>query len=318
MKSVLFIVIPCYNEEAVIEETSKRLNEKMHQLISNNLIHENSKVLFVNDGSKDKTWSLIQQIHSTNPLFTGVQLAHNKGHQNALLAGLMVAKEYADVVISMDADLQDDVNVIEDMIRKYLEGDEIVYGVRSSRKKDTFFKRFTAESFYRVMSVCGVETVFNHADYRLTSKRVLESLSEFSEVNLFLRGIFPIMGYQSSIVEYERNERFAGESKYPLKKMISFAWEGITSFTVTPLKAISVMGIIVSLGSIIALIYSLFSKLGGVTVPGWTSIMCSIWLVGGLQLFCLGTIGEYIGKIYQEVKRRPRYIIADNLLEENK
>lgn len=312
----LYLVVPCYNEEEVLPETTKRLNDKMERMCREGLIDDGrSKVLYVNDGSKDRTWELIQQIHRENPRFTGISLAHNMGHQNALLAGLMTAKDYADAVISMDADLQDDVEVLDEMIKKYMDGNDVVYGVRSSRKKDTFFKRFSAESFYRVMSAMGVKTVFNHADYRLTSKRVLESLKDFREVNLFLRGIFPLIGYTSDVVLYERNERFAGESKYPFKKMLAFAWDGITSFTVKPLKAISVIGILISFISLLFLLHFLLTKLLGYTVQGWTSVICSIWLVGGLQLFCLGIIGEYIGKIYGEVKQRPRYIIEENLLD---
>lgn len=312
----LYLVVPCYNEEEVLPETTKRLNDKMERMCREGLIDDGrSKVLYVNDGSKDRTWELIQQIHRENPRFTGISLAHNMGHQNALLAGLMTAKDYADAVISMDADLQDDVEVLDEMIKKYMDGNDVVYGVRSSRKKDTFFKRFSAESFYRVMSAMGVKTVFNHADYRLTSKRVLESLKDFREVNLFLRGIFPLIGYTSDVVLYERNERFAGESKYPFKKMLAFAWDGITSFTVKPLKAISVIGILISFISLIFLLQFLLTKLLGYTVQGWTSVICSIWLVGGLQLFCLGIIGEYIGKIYGEVKQRPRYIIEENLMD---
>lgn len=261
---------------------------------------------------------MIEEIHRENPLFTGISLAHNRGHQSALLAGLLTVKDYADVVISMDADLQDDIEVLDKMVEEYNHGNEIVYGVRSSRKKDSIFKKFTAEAFYHIMNVMGVEIVFNHADYRLTSKKVLESLSGFREVNLFLRGIFPSIGYKHTTVLYERNERFAGESKYPLKKMLSFAWEGITSFTVSPLRLIAGLGILISFVSLCAFIWSIVEKLIGYTVAGWTSILCSIWLLGGLQLFCLGIIGAYIGKIYEEVKQRPRFILEKNLLEEEK
>lgn len=316
MRDTLYIVVPCYNEEEVLRETTNRLKAKLSSMIEAGLIASASKVLYVNDGSKDRTWELVEEIHREDPFFTGISLAHNRGHQNALLAGLLTAKDKADVVISMDADLQDDIEVIDEMIRKYREGYDVVYGVRSSRKKDSFFKRFTAQSFYRLMSLMGVETVYNHADYRLTSKRVLESLEGYQEVNLFLRGIFPEIGFRSTTVEYERNERFAGESKYPLKKMLSFAWEGITSFTVRPLQFISGLGVLVSVVSFICLIVFIVNKFFGETVTGWASLICSVWLVGGLQLFCLGIIGEYVGKIYYETKRRPRFIIDKNLLED--
>lgn len=316
MESILYLVIPCYNEQEVLRETARHLEEKLGRMIGAGLVSEESKVVFVNDGSKDQTWELIEELHRENPMFTGISLAHNRGHQTALLAGLLTAKDYADIVISMDADLQDDIEVLDQMVEEYKKGNEIVYGVRSSRKKDTFFKRFTAESFYHIMNFMGVEIVFNHADYRLTSRKVLENLKDYREVNLFLRGIFPSIGYRHTTVLYERKERFAGESKYPLKKMLAFAWEGITSFTVSPLKMIAGLGIVISLVSLCALIWSLVVKFAGYTVPGWTSILCSIWLLGGLQLFCLGIIGAYIGKIYEEVKQRPRFILERNLLEE--
>lgn len=316
MGECLYIVVPCYNEVEVLRETTNRLKVKLSKMIEAGLISTSSKVLYVNDSSTDRTWALIEDIHSEDRLFSGISLAHNQGHQNALLAGLLTAKDYADIIISMDADLQDDIEVIDEMVQKHREGYDVVYGVRSSRKTDTFFKRFTAESFYKMMDFMGVETVYNHADYRLTSKRVLESLDEYQEVNLFLRGIFPAIGFQSTTVEYERKERFAGESKYPLKKMISFAWQGITSFTVRPLQLISGLGIVVSVVSMFFLIMFIINKFFGYTVTGWASMICSIWLVGGLQLFCLGIIGEYVGKIYYETKRRPRFIIDKNLLED--
>lgn len=315
-KEVLYIVIPCYNEEEVLQETTKELKTKLEKLIKDKVISEKSKVMYVNDGSKDKTWELIKTIKNKEKLFTGISLSRNRGHQNALLAGLMTAKEYADIIISMDADLQDDINAIDEMIKKYYEGNEIVYGVRSARKKDTFFKRFTAESFYKIMNKLGVEVVFNHADYRLTSKKVLNDLENFEEVNLFLRGIFPLIGYKSDVVYYERNERFAGESKYPLKKMINFAVDGITSFSVKPIRLILNVGIIIFIISIIMIIYALINKIIGNTVSGWTFIVCSIWLIAGVQILSLGVIGEYIGKIYNETKRRPKYIIEHNLEEE--
>ena len=278
-------------------------------------ISENSKVIYVNDGSKDKTWELIQKIHKEEKLFTGICLSRNRGHQNALLAGLMSAKKYADVVISMDADLQDDINAMDEMLDKYYTGNEIVYGVRSARKKDTWFKRVTAEGFYKFMEKMGVEIVYNHADYRLTSKNVLNYLENYREVNLFLRGMFPLIGFKSDIVYYERNERFAGKSKYPLKKMLSFAWDGITSFSIRPIKMILNLGVIIFIVSVIILIYSLIVKFLGHTVPGWTFIICSIWIVAGLEMLSLGIIGQYIGKIYNETKQRPRYIISCNLNE---
>lgn len=316
-KEILYIVIPCYNEEEVLEETTKKLKIKLEKLISDKIITEKSRVMYVNDGSKDKTWEIIKDINKKEKLFTGISLSRNRGHQNALLAGLMTAKKYADFVISMDADLQDDINAIDEMIEKYYEGNEIVYGVRSSRKKDTFFKRFTAESFYKIMNKLGVEVVFNHADYRLTSKKVLDNLENFEEVNLFLRGMFPLIGYKSDIVYYERNERFAGESKYPLKKMINFAVDGITSFSIKPIRLILNVGIIIFIISIIMILYALINKIIGNTVSGWTFIVCSIWLIAGVQMMSLGVIGEYIGKIYNETKRRPKYIIEYNLEEKD-
>ena len=312
-KKVLYIVVPCYNEEEVLHETTKQLKEKIKSLIKKNVISPESKVMYVNDGSKDNTWPIIKEISQKEKLFTGISLSKNRGHQNALLAGLMTAKEYADIVISMDADLQDDINAIDEMIEKSYNGYDIVYGVRSSRKKDTFFKKFTAEGFYKIMAKMGVEIVFNHADYRLTSKRVLNNLEEYGEVNLFLRGIFPLIGYKTDIVYYERKERFAGKSKYPLKKMLNFAWDGITSFSIKPIKLILSIGIIILFLSMLVIIYSIIMKIIGRTVSGWTFIMCSIWFIAGVQMVSLGVIGEYIGKIYSETKKRPRYFISENL-----
>lgn len=310
--NTLYVVVPCYNEEEVLEETTKRLKEKLNNLIKTKQINKDSKVMYVNDGSKDKTWELIKKI-SNDSMFTGISLSRNRGHQNALLAGLMTAKEKADIIISMDADLQDDINAIDEMLKKYNEGNEIVYGVRSSRKKDTWFKKTTAEFFYKFMKLMGVDIIFNHADYRLTSKKVLNELEKFDEVNLFLRGIFPLIGYKYDIVYYERNERFAGTSKYPLKKMLNFAWDGITSFSVKPIRFILTLGIAIFVISIILIIYSLISKLLGNTVDGWTFLSCSIWFATGIQMLSLGIIGEYIGKSYSETKRRPRYIISEDL-----
>lgn len=314
MKETLYLVIPCYNEEEVLRETSKRLLEKINKMIDHEQISENSKILFVNDGSKDRTWDIIEELHNSNCIFSGINLSRNRGHQNALLSGLMTAKEYADMVISLDADLQDDVDVIEKFVEEYYSGSDVVYGVRSSRKTDTFFKRTTALGFYKVMNNLGVNVVYNHADYRLMSKRALEGLAEFKEVNLFLRGIVPLIGYKHSIVEYERHERFAGESKYPLKKMLAFAVDGITSFSIKPIRLISFLGFGIFFMSVIALIYSLVVKFLGKTQIGWTSLVISIWMIGGIQLLSLGVIGEYIGKIYNETKARPRYIIKDKLI----
>ncbi len=306
----LYIVVPCYKEEAVLPETAKRLRKKLHSLLEAGKISDKSRVMFVNDGSRDRTWEIISQLHEEEPaVFSGVNLARNRGHQNALLAGLMTAVNHADMVISMDADLQDDVDAVDAMVDAYHNGYDVVYGVRSSRKTDTFFKRFTAEGFYKLMKGLGVDIVFNHADYRLMSKRALEGLAEFGEVNLFLRGIVPQIGYPWTTVEYERHERFAGESKYPLKKMLAFAFDGITSFSIKPMRLILVLGVVVFAVSILMLLYALISKLSGSTTAGWTSMMGSIWLIGGIQLLSLGVIGEYIGKIYSETKRRPRFII---------
>lgn len=306
---ILYLVIPCYNEEAVLPETAKQLLAKMNSMIERNIISPESRIMFVNDGSKDRTWELIQELHESNSIYSGVKLSRNKGHQNALLAGLLTAKEKADMTISLDADLQDDVNVIDEMVEKYYAGNDIVYGVRSARKTDTFFKKFTAQGFYRIMQAMGVDIVYNHADYRLMSKRAVEALEEFKEVNLFLRGIVPLIGFPSDTVSYERHERFAGESKYPLKKMLSFATDGITSFSIKPIRLITVCGFLIFLMSIAMLIYSLVVHFIGRTVHGWTSMIVSIWAIGGLQLLAIGIVGEYIGKIYLETKERPKYII---------
>lgn len=309
----LYMVIPCYNEEEVLMETTKQLEEKYSDLIGQGKISEESRILYVNDGSKDRTWSLIEKLHKENPHVSGLNLSRNRGHQNAVLAGLLYAKDHCDAAISMDADLQDDINAIDEMVDKFAAGNDVVYGVRSSRKKDSFFKKFTAETFYKIMLWMGVDIVFNHADYRLMSKRVLEQLENYKEVNLFLRGIVPLIGYPSANVYYERNERFAGESKYPLKKMLSFAFDGITSFSVKPIRFILSMGIIVFLVSLGILIYSLVRHFMGATVLGWSSLIVSIWALGGLQLLAIGVVGEYIGKIYLETKGRPRFAIQDVL-----
>ena len=357
MSSILYIVIPCYKEQEVLHETARRLKAKMESLISAGKISPESRVLFVNDGSTDQTWPIICELHKADPLFSGVDLSRNRGHQNALLAGLMTARNRCDVcismdaglqddmdamdklrekhregceivygvresretdmVISMDADLQDDINAVDAMVDKFYAGCDIVYGVRSSRKKDTFFKKFTAEGFYRVMSFLGADTVFNHADYRLMSKRALEGLAQFREVNLFLRGIVPMIGYQTGVVEYERGERFAGESKYPLKKMLAFAAEGITSLSTKPLQYITGLGFLIFAVSILMLIYFIIQWAVGNTVAGWASVICSVWAIGGLILLSLGVIGEYIGKIYLETKDRPRFIIREILDDKN-
>ena len=315
MNNKLYMVIPCYNEEEVLPETSKRLREKINSLIEKGKIDKESRIVFVNDGSKDKTWEIIKTLHEEDPVFSGINLTRNRGHQNALLAGLMTVMDYADMAISMDADLQDDVDAIDEMIDKYLDGIDIVYGVRSSRAKDTFFKKATAEGFYKIMNSMGANTVFNHADYRLMSKRALEGLSQFQEVNLFLRGIVPMIGYPTDVVYYERGERLAGESKYPLGKMLSFAIEGITSLSTKPIRMITFLGFFIFLVSIGILIYSLVRHFMGATIVGWTTLMVSVWGIGGLILLSLGVVGEYIGKIYLETKARPRFIVEQFLDE---
>ncbi len=313
MKDTLYIVIPCYNEEEVLHETASRVKDVLNALIKKNKAGADSKIVFVDDGSKDKTWQIIKELFTNDDIFVGLKLSANKGHQNALLAGLSHAKDNADVSVSMDADLQDDVNAVEKFMDMYIDGCDVVYGVRSDRKKDSFFKRNTAQGFYKLMKLLGVDIVYNHADYRLMSKRALEGLTEFKEVNLFLRGIVPLIGYKFAVVEYERGERFAGESKYPLKKMISFALDAITSFSVKPIRLIMGIGFLIFIVSLFMLAYFLFQRLFGYTVTGWTSTVISIWMIGGVQLLCTGIIGEYIGKIYKEVKGRPKYFIEDIL-----
>ncbi|MBP3784550.1 MAG: glycosyltransferase family 2 protein [Butyrivibrio sp.] len=313
----LFCVIPCYNEQEVLPETSSRIRDKLLDLISKNKIDSDSRIVFVNDGSKDATWDIITDLHHKDPVFQGINLSRNMGHQNALLAGLMTVKDSCDCAISLDADLQDDIEAIEAMIDKFNEGVDVVYGVRSKRTTDTFFKRFTAEGFYKVMNSLGANTVYNHADYRLMSRRALLGLAEFGEVNLFLRGIVPMVGYKSDVVYYERAERFAGESKYPLKKMLSFAVEGITSLSTKPIKLITGLGIFIFLVSIAVFIYSLIRYFNNQTVPGWTTTVLSVWFIGGLMMISLGVIGEYIGKIYLETKNRPRFIIESYLSDDS-
>ncbi|MGN0775370.1 MAG: glycosyltransferase family 2 protein [Candidatus Ventricola sp.] len=312
--NTLYIVVPCYKEQEVLPETSRRLKEKVLALRAQGKISDKSRIMFVNDGSSDNTWPIISQLHEQEPdIFSGVNLSRNRGHQNALLAGLLTAVNYADMIISMDADLQDDINAVDAMVDHYHEGFEVVYGVRSKRDTDTFFKRFTAEGFYKVMKALGVDIVFNHADYRLMSRRAVEGLAQFGEVNLFLRGIVPQIGYKWTTVTYERAERFAGESKYPLKKMLAFAADGITSFSVKPIRMVFSLGVVVFLVSLVMLLYALIAKLTGHTSAGWTSLMGSIWLIGGIQLLSLGVVGEYVGKIYKETKHRPRFIIESVL-----
>ncbi|PWK07003.1 glycosyltransferase family 2 protein [Tumebacillus permanentifrigoris] len=310
---VLSIVVPCYNEEDVLPETTKRLIEVLEDMIQDELIDFSSVILYVDDGSRDRTWELIEKFNRESRYITGLKLARNAGHQNALLSGLMKAKKNCDIAVSIDADLQDDLAAIRAMVETYHEGYEVVYGVRKSRTTDTFFKRFTAEGFYKLMQGLGANIVFNHADFRLMSKRALQNLARFDESNLFLRGIVPMIGFRSTEVYYDRAERFAGESKYPLKKMLAFAFDGITSLSVTPIRFVTVIGFVMFVLSIFAGFWALFAKIAGVTVSGWASIMVSLWLIGGVQIMCLGLIGEYIGKIYKETKRRPKYILDIDL-----
>lgn len=309
MKPILYIVIPCYNEEEVFPQTCKLFKSKIDELVELGKIDVKSRVLFVNDGSKDDTWKIIERLSRDNEVFEGISLSRNRGHQNALLAGLMEAKELADITVSIDCDGQDDINAINEMVDYYLSGYDVVYGVRDNRDSDTFFKRFSAESFYRLLKAMGVEVVFNHADYRLMSKRVLEAFSNFEEVNLFLRGLIPLVGFRSTSVYYERHERVAGKSHYPLGKMLSLAFDGITSLSIKPIRVITVFGILVALCSFVGVIWSVCSYFLGNTVSGWASMTCIICFVSGVQLISLGIIGEYIGKIYLETKRRPRYIV---------
>ncbi len=306
----LAIVVPCYNEEEVLEIASKALREVLDDLIGKGKIAEDSFILFVNDGSKDRTWELIEKEHEKHPIqVRGVKLAGNVGHQFALTAGLITAKDMCDVTVSIDADLQDDVAVIEEMIDKYHAGNDIVYGVRKERKTDTFFKRTTAQGFYKLMAMMGVKTVYNHADFRLMSQRAVEQFSKFKETNLFLRGMMPMIGYQTDCVYYDRKERVAGESKYPLKKMLALAFNGISSFSIKPISLILGLGVVIIICSLLAALYALISFFTGHVVPGWTSLILSIWFLGGIQLLAVGLVGQYIGKVYIEVKQRPRYNI---------
>lgn len=315
MAKILYLVIPCYNEEEVLADTAGKLDKKMKELMAEGLIDVKSRIIFVNDGSMDLTWKIIEDLHNKDTLFGGINLTRNRGHQNALLAGLMTVKDDADIVISLDADLQDDINVFEEMLRKNNEGYDVVYGVRNDRKKDSFFKRHTAQMFYKLTNKLGGDLVYNHADFRLMSRRALEGLAQFEEVNLFLRGIVPLIGYPSTIVEYERKERLAGKSKYPLRKMMSFAIEGITSLSIKPMRFVTGMGMFVFLVSIAMMIYAFVSYFTGRVVAGWTSILISVWAIGGMVLLGLGIVGSYIGKIYLETKKRPRYIVEKYINE---
>lgn len=305
----LYLAIPCYNEEEVLRDSAQKLLNKYTTMMSEGKITYDSKIVFIDDGSKDKTWSIIEELHNENKVFQGIKLSRNRGHQNALLCGLITLKDKADAVISIDADLQDDINAFDEMVAKYEEGCDVVYGVRSKRETDTFFKRFTAEGFYKILNKMGAKVIFNHADFRLMSRRALDAFAEYKETNIFLRGMVPLIGYKSDIVTYERFERLAGESKYPLKKMLALAWEGITSLSIQPIRMITWLGGIVFAISIIMIIYSIISFCAGFARPGWSSILCSIWAIGGLQILAIGIIGEYIGKIYLETKRRPRFIV---------
>lgn len=312
MKTI-YLVVPCYNEEEVLPETTKRLTAKLQSLQERGVVTPESRILYVDDGSRDRTWELICQYNRENPYVCGVKLSRNKGHQNALMAGLTTAREQCDAAISLDCDLQDDIEAIDRFLEEFEKGNDIVYGVRSSRKTDTFFKRTSAQMFYKFMKLMGVDIVYNHADYRLMSRRALDALMEFGEVNMFLRGMVPLIGFRSSTVTYERAERFAGESKYPLKKMLYFAFDGITSFSVKPIRMILSIGVIFMILSLVLLLYALIVKLTGNADAGWPTLFGSIWFLGGLQMFSIGLVGEYIGKIYTETKRRPRYFIEQIL-----
>ena len=309
--NILYIVIPCYNEETVLPITSKLFLNKLNSLIESGKISNNSRILFVNDGSKDKTWEIICSLAKQDEHFIGISQSRNRGHQNAVLAGLMEAKDKCDITISIDCDGQDDINAMDEMVDQYLQGCEIVYGVRSRRDTDTFFKRFTAEGFYKLLNWMGAEVVYNHADYRLVSSRVLKEFANFKEVNLFLRGMFPLVGFKSTSVYYERHERIAGESHYPLSKMLGLAFDGITSLSIKPIRIITALGTIIAAFSFLGIVWSVIMHLMNKSVAGWSSMTCIICLLGGVQLMCLGVLGEYIGKIYMEVKHRPRYIISE-------
>lgn len=307
--TTLFAVVPCFNEEEVLSQSASVLSAKWNELIAAEKISADSRIVFVDDGSTDRTWNLIEGLFAENPLVRGLRLSRNRGHQNALLAGLLTAKEDADAVVSLDADLQDDVDAIDEMLDKFENGADIVYGVRRARDKDSFFKRFTAESYYKILKHLGAKVVFNHADFRLMSKRALDTLAEYTETNLFLRGLVPMIGYPNAVVYYDRKERLAGESKYPLSKMLALAWEGVTALSIRPIRLVTGAGVCSLFVSLALIIYSIVRLCIGATVSGWTSLMVSIWLLGGLQLLAIGIVGEYIGKIYLESKRRPRFTV---------
>ena len=315
-KAVLYIVVPCYNEEKVLPITSGMFLEKVQKLIQAEKIDEKSRIMFVNDGSKDRTWEIILELAKKDEHFIGISQSRNRGHQNAVLAGLMEAKDCCDITISIDCDGQDDINAMDQMIEEYYDGCEIVYGVRSNREKDTIFKRCTAQGFYKFLNAMGAEVVYNHADYRLVSSRVLQEFANYKEVNLFLRGMFPLVGFKSTSVYYERHERIAGESHYPLRKMLALAFDGITSLSVKPIRMITELGIIIAMLSFAGVIWSIVMALLGRTVAGWASMVCIVAFIGGVQLICTGVIGEYIGKIYMEVKHRPRYIISERTMNQ--
>lgn len=316
--SVLYIVIPCYNEQEVLPLTSGMFLNKLKQLIQERKISDESRIMFVNDGSKDKTWEIICNLAKQDPHYLGISQSRNRGHQNAVLAGLMEAKDRCDITISIDCDGQDDINAMDAMVDAYHDGCEIVYGVRSKRDTDTFFKRFTAEAFYHLLQFMGAEVVFNHADYRLMSSRALQEFAKFKEVNLFLRGMVPLVGFKSTCVSYERHERQAGESHYPLKKMLALAFDGITSLSIKPIRMITFTGIFLFLISLIGILWSVIGAVCGNTVPGWASTACIVLMMGGLQALFMGVIGEYIGKIYLETKGRPRYIISERTEDQSK
>ena len=312
---ILYIVIPCYNEESVLPITSSMFLVKIKELVAAGKIADDSRILFVNDGSKDRTWEIIQELAEKDPHYIGICQSRNRGHQNAVLAGVMEVKDNCDITISIDCDGQDDINAMNEMVDAYLDGCEVVYGVRSKRDTDTFFKRFTAEGFYKLLNWMGVEVVFNHADYRLMSSRVLQEFANFKEVNIFLRGMVPLVGFKSTSVYYERHERIAGESHYPLKKMLALAFDGITSLSIKPIRMITTAGIFIAFLSFIGVIWAVVGEFKGNTVSGWASTVCIVCFMGGIQLLCLGVIGEYIGKIYLETKQRPRYIISERTWE---
>lgn len=313
---VLYIVIPCYNEQEVLPITAPMFLNKLHELAEKKLVSENSRIMFVNDGSSDGTWDIIRALAASDEQYIGISQSRNRGHQNAVLAGLMEAKDRCDISISIDCDGQDDINAMDDMVRAYLDGCDIVYGVRNDRETDSFFKRTTAQGFYRFLSAMGAEIVYNHADYRLISARALHELAKFKEVNLFLRGMVPLVGFKSTSVEYKRAERIAGKSKYPLRKMLALAGDGITSLSIKPLRLIMSFGVIVALLSFVGVIWAIVAALAGRAVAGWASMTCIICFVSGVQLICMGIIGEYIGKIYMETKQRPRYIISERTWKE--